>query len=115
MSALDDRLAINRIGDRLPARARSSSGFFLLLIAEDRLALAAADQHLEARIALELARAPGHSPKRGNASTSPASIAATAAEGSEMKRKVAWAQWYLRSVTKAVPLVEGDRGALGPV
>ncbi len=54
---VDDRLAVDRIGDRLP-HPDIVERLLLVVDRKDRLALGAADQHLETRIALELAKAP---------------------------------------------------------
>ena len=111
MRAVDDGLAVDRVGDRL-THLQLVERRLLVVGRQDRLALGAADQDLEARIALELVEV--GAAMRGNTSTSPASSAAVSAAGSVMNLNVACLIAILRRVAVAVPGVERRRRAFVP-
>ena len=110
--AVDDRLAVDRIGDRLP-HLQVVERLLLVVHGEDRLALGAADQHLEARVALELAeRLDIGEAREGVDVAGEHRRDRRRGVGDEAERRVL--QRNLGRVTKAVPFVERDRCALGP-
>ncbi len=110
--AVDDRLAVDRIGDRL-AHLQLVERLPLVVHGEDRLALGAADQHLEPRIALELA-------ERLHIGETRERVDVAGEHRRDRRRGIGdeaecrMRDRDMRRVAIAVPFVEGDRRALRP-